>query len=133
MAETETTNPEPQADAPDAPDGDDGAVEVREAELPQTGAGAASPAGGQIDMLLDTTLSVEVQLGQVQTPARELLSLGPGSVLRLDKEAGEPVELLLRGVRFATGQLVVVGDRLGVRIKEIIPPQASPKAATKAG
>ena len=51
---------------------------------------------------------------------RELLEMGPGSVLKLDRQVGEPIDLFLRGVRFATGHLVVVGDHLGVRIKEIL-------------
>lgn len=127
MGKTKTADEPAEAPAQEA-----GAVEVQEAELPEAGGAGATAGSGQIDMLLDTTLSVEVQLGQVQTQVRELLQLGPGSVLTLDKQVGEPVELFLRGVRFATGQLVVVGDRLGVRIREIIsanPAAEAPAAA----
>jgi len=108
-------------------------VEVQEADLPEAAPGPpAAAGGGQIDILLDTTLPVEVRLGQIETPARELLQLGPGSVLKLDKQVGEPVDLFLRGIRFATAQLVVVGDRLGVRIKEVLSPGGAPAATTKA-
>lgn len=65
-------------------------------------------------------MPVLAQLGQVEIAVRDLLQMGPGSVIQLDKKAGEPVDLYLRGVQFATGTLVVVGDQLGVRIKEIL-------------
>lgn len=97
------------------------AVEVREAELPEAAEGRVNAAGGQLDILLDTTMEISVRLGQMKMTARELIQLGAGSVVTLDKAAGEPVELLLRGIRFATGRLVVVGDRLGVRVEEILP------------
>jgi len=50
--------------------------------------------------------------------------MGPGSVLELDKKVGEPIDLYLRGIRFASGSLVVVGDQLGVKIREILPSGA---------
>jgi flagellar motor switch protein FliN/FliY len=97
-------------------------VEVREAELPQAGPGIARGPGGQLDLLLDTTMQVSVRLGQAELPARELIQLGPGSVLTLDRQAGQPVDLLLRGIPFAMGKLVVVGEQLGVKIEEILSP-----------
>ncbi|KKL51428.1 hypothetical protein LCGC14_2295600 [marine sediment metagenome] len=72
-----------------------------------------------------------MRLGQIETQARELLRLRPGSVVQLDKKVGEPVELFLRGVRFATGQVVVVGEHLGLRITEIIPPESSEELAAQ--
>ncbi len=99
----------------------EGAVDVQEAALPEAEAAVVPTGGGQIEVLLDTPLSIEVRLGQVEARARDLLRLGAGSVLQLDKQVGEPLELYLRGHRFATGQLVVVGERLGVRINEIVP------------
>jgi flagellar motor switch protein FliN/FliY len=84
---------------------------------------AVRAGGGQIDILLDATVEVSVRLGQTVMPARELIQLGPGSVLTLDKRAGEPVDLLLRSIKFATGKLVVVGDQLGVKVEEILSPE----------
>jgi len=63
---------------------------------------------------------VTVCLGQARPTVRELLEMGPGSVLKLDRQVGEPIDLFLRGVCFATGHLVVVDDYLAVRIKEIL-------------
>ena len=54
---------------------------------------------------------------------RELIQLGPGSVVTLDRRAGQPVELLLRGIPFALGKLVVVGEQLGVKVEQILSPE----------
>jgi flagellar motor switch protein FliN/FliY len=97
-------------------------VEVREAELPDTAAEVVKSPGGQLDILLDTSVQISVRLGHAELPARELIQLGAGSVLTLDKRAGQPVDLLLRGIPFATGKLVIVGEQLGVKIEEILPP-----------
>jgi flagellar motor switch protein FliN/FliY len=115
-AEAELKTEETAQAAPAAP-----GVEVNEVNLPNE-AERIDPAGasGQIEILLDSTVPIEVSLGDRQITIREALELGPGSVVRLDRQVGEPVELFLRGVKFATGHLVVVGEQMGVRIKEII-------------
>jgi flagellar motor switch protein FliN/FliY len=101
-------------------------VEVHEAVFPQTPPREVTGGLGQLDILLDTSMPVTVSLGQLEITIRDLLQLGQGAVLKLDKRVGEPVELFLRGIRFATGNLVVVGDQLGVRIKEILATPGGP-------
>ena len=123
MADTSTAE-ETQESQAEQPAAQDGSVDVHDAELPESQASAGAGAGsGQIDILLDTSMPIEVCLGRTEMPVGQLLQLGPGSVIKLDKLAGEPVELLLRNVPFATGTLVVVGDQLGVKIKEIVSAQ----------
>ena len=95
-------------------------TQVHEADLPEVQDARQGPGGGQIDILLDSPMSVSVCLGNARPAVRELLEMGPGSVLRLDRQVGEPIDLYLRGIRFATGHLVVVDDHLGVRIHEIL-------------
>jgi flagellar motor switch protein FliN/FliY len=77
-------------------------------------------AGGGIEILLNTSILVTVSIGQTEIPVRQLLQLGPGSVLRLDKPIDAPVDLYLRDTKFATGNVVVVEDRFAVRIKQIL-------------
>ena len=96
-------------------------VEVNEAELPEAVDTGARSGGGQIDILMDAMLTVSARLGEARLTIRDLLALAPGAVLELDKQVGEPVELYLRGVPFASGSLVVVGERLAVRIGRIMP------------
>ena len=116
---TETIASTEQVAAPEAPAAT-GGVDVSPADLPEAQASASSGAGSQIDILLEASVPVLVKLGQVEIQLKKLLQLNPGSVLILDKQAGEPVDLMLRGMRFATANLVVVGDKLGVRIREIL-------------
>lgn len=99
-----------------------GGVDVQEAQLPEAAESGAAGPGGNVDILLDTVLQVTVSLGQKELTVREMLQLGPGSVLTVDTKAGEPVTLHLRGTKFASGHLVVVGEQLGVRIAEIAKP-----------
>ena len=103
------------------------ATTVSEAALPEAAAALVPGAPGQIEILLDAQMGVMVELGRAEILVRDLLALGAGSVIKLDRRKGEPVDLYLRGMKFATGNLVVVGDQLGVRIKEILSP---PKPGT---
>lgn len=109
------------APAPAATPAESQGVEVTSAQLPEADEQVVDNTPGQVDILLDATMPVSVGLGQVSMQVRQLLALGPGSVIKLDRQVGQPVDLYLRGIRFATGHLVVVGDNLGVRLKEILP------------
>jgi flagellar motor switch protein FliN/FliY len=126
MTETTAVEPEPQtaAASPEA------AVEVQDVQLPEAHDQHPKPAAGQMDLLLDVTVRVQACLGEVETQVRDLLQINTGSVITLDRQVGEPVDLYLRGTRFATGHLVVVGDHLGVRIKEILQPGAADEPET---
>ena len=75
------------------------------------------------DLLASLELPVQVELGRVEVSLQELLELPPGSVLELDKAIGEPVDIYVAGRLIAKGEVVVVlGERLGVRITELIKP-----------
>ena len=120
MTETETATAE--AEQQQGEQTSDESVEVQEAQLPEADDQTVAQGSGQIDILLDSLMPVQVQLGQTDLRVRELLQLSAGSVLKFDKRVGEPVDLFLRGVKFATGQLVVIEDRLGVRLSKILSP-----------
>lgn len=94
--------------------------EVQEAQFAETE--GQDVRGGQehLDMLLDIQLPVTVSLGKTEIPLRRLLQLQPGSILSLEKRIGEPVDLIVQGVAFATGDIVVVEDYYAVRIREIL-------------
>ncbi len=72
-----------------------------------------------LDRLMDIPLNVEVVVGSTVIQIRELINLGPGSVLELDRETTEPVDIKVNGKLIAKGELVVVGEKFGVRITEI--------------
>jgi len=76
-----------------------------------------------IDILFDVSLHVSVELGRTDMTIREILSLGVGSVIGLTKLAGEPVDILINGKPIARGEVVVIDDKFGVRVMDILSPQ----------
>ena len=74
------------------------------------------------DMLLDVPLEVTVEIGRTRLAIRDLLQLGQGSVVELAKLAGEPLDVLINGRPVARGEAVMVNDRFGVRLTDIISP-----------
>lgn len=76
----------------------------------------------RLEILLDVPLDISVELGRSRMSIQELLALGPGSVVELDKVAGEPLDILVNQRLVARGEAVVVNDKFGVRITDIISP-----------
>ena len=72
-----------------------------------------------LEVLLDVPVRITVELGSCQMPMREVLQLHPGSVVQLDKIADQPVDLFVNQRRIAHGEVVVVDDRLGIRITKV--------------
>ena len=75
--------------------------------------------GAGIDLLLDVTLQVSVELGRTKMKIAEVLALRSGSVIELDKLAGEPADILVNGTPIAKGEVVVVDQKLGIRVIEV--------------
>ena len=75
-----------------------------------------------LDFLLDIPLKVTVELGRTNILIKELLQLNQGSVLELDKLAGEPLEVLVNGKLIARGEVVVVNEKFGIRLVDITSP-----------
>lgn len=75
-----------------------------------------------IGLILDVPLDISVELGKTQKTIKEILELGPGSIIQLDKLAGEPVDLLVNGKLIARGEVVVIDESYGIRITAIISP-----------
>lgn len=76
-----------------------------------------------IELLMDIPLEVTVELGRVSMVVQDILDLGNGSIVELEKVAGEPVDVLVNGRLVARGEVVVVEDNFGVRLSEILSPQ----------
>ncbi|EFE95160.1 flagellar motor switch protein FliN [Serratia odorifera] len=75
-----------------------------------------------IDLILDIPVKLTVELGRTKMTIKELLRLSQGSVVALDGLAGEPLDILINGYLIAQGEVVVVADKFGVRITDIITP-----------
>jgi flagellar motor switch protein FliN/FliY len=86
---------------------------------PKTDAGAA---GGEInlDLILDVNVTLALEVGRTQISVRDLLQLAPGAIVELDRLAGEPLDVLVNGVRIARGEVVVVDEKFGIRLTEVV-------------
>lgn len=106
MAEEEAENTEPQADAADpasvAPAGDDIAESLN------------------LDTVYDIPVEISVVLGRTDMPISQLLKLGRGAVVELERKVGEPVDVFVNERLVAKGEVVIVEDRIGITMTEII-------------
>ncbi|WP_431820911.1 flagellar motor switch protein FliN [Burkholderia sp. F1] len=83
---------------------------------------AATSTHNDIDMILDIPVKMTVELGRTKIAIRNLLQLAQGSVVELDGLAGEPMDVLVNGCLIAQGEVVVVNDKFGIRLTDIITP-----------
>ncbi|HJW02111.1 MAG TPA: flagellar motor switch protein FliN [Azospira sp.] len=131
----------PLQDAADAISEDDWAAAMAEQAEVEAAAPAAAPAaqpadifhsfGGsdsqsgmmrELDMILDIPVQLTVELGRTKITIKNLLQLAHGSVVELDALAGEPMDVLVNGTLIAQGEVVVVNDKFGIRLTDIITP-----------
>ncbi len=89
----------------------------------QFGGGADKVATQGFDMIMDIPVSLTVELGRTKISIRNLLQLAHGSVVELDGLAGEPMDVLINGTLIAQGEVVVVNEKFGIRLTDIITPQ----------
>ena len=101
------------------PDVSDDAPRAEFGPLPASGA-VSDKQAGNISMLLDVKLPVSIELGRTKMSIGEVLELGSGSIIELDKLAGEPVDILVNGKPLAKGEVVVLDENFGVRITNLI-------------
>ncbi|MCE9559958.1 MAG: flagellar motor switch protein FliN [Armatimonadetes bacterium] len=76
-----------------------------------------------LELLMDIPLEISVELGRIKMMVKDVVDLGTGSIIEIDKAAGEPVDVLVNGRLVARGEVVVIEDNFGVRITEILTPQ----------
>ncbi|MDF2181357.1 flagellar motor switch protein FliN [Neptuniibacter sp. CAU 1671] len=93
---------------------------VQLAELKDEGKPVADP---KLDVILDIPVTLSMEVGQTDIPISNLLQLTQGSVIELDRVAGEPLDVMVNGTLIAHGEVVVVNDRYGIRLTDVISPQ----------
>ena len=81
-----------------------------------------SAAGNDINMILDIPVQLTVELGRTRIPIKNILALAQGSVVELEALAGEPMDVLVNGYLIAQGEVVVVNDKFGIRLTDIVTP-----------
>lgn len=112
--------PEMSLGAPELAGGGAPRVQVAQFGTFTAPAGSEPATPGNLDLLLDVPLEITVELGRATKRVRDVLTLGPGSIVELSKLAGEPVDLLVNGKPIAKGEVVVIDENFAVRITEIL-------------
>lgn len=99
---------------------------VRAAPMEEFGEDTAVAIGGgpapDLDVILDIPVTISMEVGNTQIPIRNLLQLNQGSVIELDRLAGEPLDVLVNGTLIAHGEVVMVNEKFGIRLTDVISP-----------
>lgn len=95
---------------------------ARAAFDPLTAEAGESAGDLKLDVILDVPVSLSLEVGRTRIPIRNLLQLNQGSVVELERGAGEPLDVYVNGTLIAQGEVVVVNDRFGVRLTEVVSP-----------
>jgi len=98
------------------------AEQVSPASFQNFASGAGPTAGNDINMILDIPVQLTVELGRTRIPIKHILQLAQGSVVELEAMAGEPMDVLVNGYLIAQGEVVVVNDKFGIRLTDIVTP-----------
>ncbi len=116
----ETTNPETKEAQATEEAGAATKTPAKDAPPAQTQKAAEGPAN--LRLILDVPLEISVELGRSRILVKELLKLGQGSIVELDKMMDEPMEILVNQKKIARGEVVVSNDRFGIRLTDILDP-----------
>ena len=90
-------------------------------------------AGNDINMILDIPVQLTVELGRTRIPIKHILQLAQGSVVELEAMAGEPMDVLVNGYLIAQGEVVVVNDKFGIRLTDIVTPSERMRRLSRGG
>ena len=94
-------------------------VSAKEPEFSELSDRGAARNAGSINRFLDVSVQVAAELGKVTIPIGDLLKIGEGSVIELNRSVSEPIDLVAQGVKIASGDVVVIDDCFAIRIKEV--------------
>lgn len=106
---------------------------VAPAAFAHFGPGGPAAGGQDINMILDIPVQLTVELGRTRIPIKHILQLAQGSVVELDALAGEPMDVLVNGYLIAQGEVVVVNDKFGIRLTDIVTPSERMRRLSRGG
>ena len=116
MSDTPETGTEESGETPESPQYSPEELAAKE------GQGDTTKADVNLDLVLDIPVDVSLRVGSTDISIRDLVSLVEGSVIALDQDAGEPMDVLVNGTLIAHGEIVVVDNRFGVRLTDVVSP-----------
>ena len=95
---------------------------VQQLQYPNLQAGLNAGEQGNISLIMDVFMEMTVELGRTKKTIKDILGMGEGTIIELDKLAGEPVDILVNHKKIAKGEVVVIDENFGVRVTEILSP-----------
>ena len=117
---TEESAPEEQATPPAESEGENAALENAPVEELEDSGAQGDGQTADLESILDISVSLSVEIGQTDLSIRNLLQLNQGSVVELDRLAGEPLDVLVNGTLVAHGEVVVVNEKFGIRLTDVV-------------
>jgi flagellar motor switch protein FliN/FliY len=98
------------------------AATAARAQFNDLGPKGAAPAGQEVNLnlILDVAVTLALEVGRARMSVRDLLQLAPGAIVELDRLASEPLDVLVNGVRIARGEVVVVNEKFGIRLTDVV-------------
>jgi len=128
-----------ETDAVAEPAGGPSAADLAAAEAMMAGASAPetevpaelSARDVSLDVILDVPVTLSLEVGRTRLPIRSLLQLNQGSVVELERAAGEPLDVFVNGTLVAHGQVVVVNEKFGIRLTDVVTPSERIRRATR--
>ncbi|MGO3345000.1 MAG: flagellar motor switch protein FliN [Marinomonas sp.] len=96
--------------------------EVKPVKLEELSTTPAGGVGSDLDLIMDIPVTLSMELGNTEIAIRNLMQLTQGSVVELDRFAGEPLDVLVNGTLIAHGEVVVVNDKYGIRLTDVVSP-----------
>ncbi len=87
-----------------------------------SGSSQLTTADANLDVILDIPVTLSMEIGRTELPIQNLLQLNQGSVVELDRMAGEPMDVLINGTLIAHGEVVVINEKFGIRLTDVISP-----------
>src|ERR1700682_6151080 len=93
---------------------------IARAQFNELGPNGGGATGQDMNLNLDVAVPLAPEVGRARMSVRDLLQLAPGAIVELDRLAGEPLDVLVNGVRIARGEVVVVNDKFGIRLTDVV-------------
>lgn len=134
----QTATPGAEASAPAATSNhvasevSEAAPQVSPAQFANFSSNVTGSAGNDLNMILDIPVQLTVELGRTRIPIKNILQLAQGSVIELETLAGEPMDVLVNGYLIAQGEVVVVNDKFGIRLTDIVTPSERMRRLSRA-
>lgn len=126
----EDQNPPPEQPEPQAPADPAATGSFQAADFQQVDGANGNAPNPDIELILDVPVTLALEVGRTEMTIGKLLTLSQGTVVELDRNAGEPLDVIVNGALIARGEIVVINDKFGIRLVDVVTPNESALVTT---